>query len=159
MGFLRILRQLFHWGPIIALSIIFSISSATVHCNLMYWPVYADGGVINLVVFLTWNMLTLYNYFSAVAKGPGYVPYGWKPVSIEMTVEIIADSILTFTKHWLCYNYRCLTAKPCIRHLSILSDVQILLRNLPDFLNILKSVSTALTKAYFVHIARKCANT
>lgn len=83
MGFLRILRQLFHWGPIIALSIIFSISSATIHCNLMYWPVYAEGGVINLVVFLMWNMLTLYNYFSAVAKGPGYVPYGWKPLKKE----------------------------------------------------------------------------
>ncbi|XP_052759806.1 palmitoyltransferase ZDHHC6-like [Mya arenaria] len=73
------LRQLFHWGPIVALSIIFFISYATIQCNLMYWPLHAHGGLINMAVFLTWNVLTLYNYFLAAYKGPGFAPLNWRP--------------------------------------------------------------------------------
>lgn len=81
MGILSFLRQLIHWGPIIALSIIFFISFATMKCLFMYWPLYADGGLINFGIFLMWNFLTLYNYFLAAYKGPGFVPYNWSPVS------------------------------------------------------------------------------
>lgn len=82
MGVFRIVKQLFHWGPIVALSIIGFISATTVHCVLMYWPLYTDGGIINFLVFMSWNILTLFNYFQAVIKGPGFVPFNWRPVSL-----------------------------------------------------------------------------
>ncbi|ESO82001.1 hypothetical protein LOTGIDRAFT_223620 [Lottia gigantea] len=72
-------RQIFHWGPILALSVIFMISIVAVECDLMYWPPYTIGGVLNLAVFLTWVSLTLYNYFRAALLGPGFVPYGYIP--------------------------------------------------------------------------------
>lgn len=79
MGVFRLFRQLLHWGPIVALTIIFFISAATVNCLMMYWPLYTEGGTINFLVFLMWNFLTLYNYFLAAFKGPGFVPFNWKP--------------------------------------------------------------------------------
>jgi len=79
---LALLRQLFHWGPIIALFIIFFISFATIQCDLMYWPLDSEGGLVNMGIFLMWNVLTLYNYFLAASKGPGFVPLYWKPVSV-----------------------------------------------------------------------------
>ena len=78
------IRQLIHYGPILALSIIFFISYATIKCNLMYWPLDYPGGLKHFCVFLLWNFLTLYNYFQAAFKGPGFVPYEWKPVSITI---------------------------------------------------------------------------
>lgn len=81
MGVFRLFRQLLHWGPLVALSIIFFISATTTNCLMMYWPLYTDRGTINFLVFLMWNFLTLYNYFLAAFKGPGFVPFNWKPVS------------------------------------------------------------------------------
>lgn len=79
--------QLLHWGPIIALSVIFLISAASVRNTLMWWPIFTLGGVIHLMIFLLWNVLTLYNYLLAAFKGPGFVPLGWEPVSlIEFTI-------------------------------------------------------------------------
>lgn len=73
-------RRLLHWGPCFALSIIFLISFMSVTCTLMWWPVNTMGGLLNLLVFMMWDTLTLYNYFMAVFNGPGFVPYGWRPV-------------------------------------------------------------------------------
>ncbi|XP_076074885.1 palmitoyltransferase ZDHHC6-like [Mytilus galloprovincialis] len=75
--------QLLHWGPIIALSVIFLISAASVRNTLMWWPIFTLGGVINLMIFLLWNVLTLYNYLLAAFKGPGFVPLGWEPEDEE----------------------------------------------------------------------------
>jgi len=82
MRVLSFLRQLIHWGPIIALSIIFFISYTTFKSLFMYWPLHEEGGLINLGIYLLWNFLTLYNYLAATYKGPGFVPYNWRPVSI-----------------------------------------------------------------------------
>lgn len=76
-------RRLLHWGPCFALSIIFLISFMSVTCTLMWWPVNTMGGLLNLLVFMMWDTLTLYNYFMAVFNGPGFVPYGWRPKNPE----------------------------------------------------------------------------
>lgn len=77
-------RQVFHWGPIVALSVIFTISIVTIKCNSMWWPpLDSIGGAVNMAVFLTWVVLTLYNYFMAMFKGPGCVPLGWRPENLE----------------------------------------------------------------------------
>ncbi|KAK6168999.1 hypothetical protein SNE40_020134 [Patella caerulea] len=72
-------RQIFHWGPMLALSVIIVIAWMTVVCDLMWWPITSTGGCINLLVFLMWVALTFYNYFRAALLGPGFVPYGYKP--------------------------------------------------------------------------------
>ena len=75
--------QVLHWGPLLALSVIFTVAAVTMKCNAMWWPpFYSIGGFINTFVFLTFVTLTLYNYFMAMIRGPGFIPYGWKPVSV-----------------------------------------------------------------------------
>ncbi|KAK7501478.1 hypothetical protein BaRGS_00007282 [Batillaria attramentaria] len=77
-------RQVFHWGPFLALAVIFTISTVAIKCDLMWWPPFRTvGGAVNLIIFLTWVLLTLYNYFMAMFKGPGFVPLGWKPKNPE----------------------------------------------------------------------------
>ena len=78
MGRLRIL----HWGPLLALFVIGVISGCTVMCDMQWWPPNTPGGIINLLVYAFWNIATLYNFFSARYGGPGYVNFGWKPVSL-----------------------------------------------------------------------------
>lgn len=75
--------QLVHWGPILALSVIFLISAASLRNTLMWWPPSYIGGLINLFIFLSWIVLTLYNYLLAAFKGPGFVPFGWEPAEEE----------------------------------------------------------------------------
>ncbi|KAJ8319067.1 hypothetical protein KUTeg_004158 [Tegillarca granosa] len=77
------LRQIFHWGPIVALTVIFMISGVGLKCLLMWWPVNSHGGLIHLVIYLQWVVTILYNYFLAAFKGPGFVPLGWMPEKKE----------------------------------------------------------------------------
>ncbi|KAL3875783.1 hypothetical protein ACJMK2_033700 [Sinanodonta woodiana] len=79
MAVLKKIKQLIHWGPIIALSIIFFVANMAIKCDFRWWPISESGGFLNLVIFVSWVVLTLYNYFLAAFKGPGFVPLGWKP--------------------------------------------------------------------------------
>lgn len=44
-----------------------------------WWPLHTMGAFANMTVFLTWNGLTLFNFFRAAFRGPGLVPEGWTP--------------------------------------------------------------------------------
>lgn len=78
-------KVLCHWGPLVALGIVKCICLTSLHCLTMWWPPSDSlGGFINSLIFTGWNGLVLYNFFSAMFFGPGYVPVGWKPVSICM---------------------------------------------------------------------------
>uniref|UniRef100_A0A3Q3B1B1 Palmitoyltransferase n=1 Tax=Kryptolebias marmoratus TaxID=37003 RepID=A0A3Q3B1B1_KRYMA len=73
-------RRLFHWGPIIALSVIAICSTmAIIDSIIWYWPLDTTGGSINFIMLINWTVLILYNYFNAMFVGPGYIPLGWKP--------------------------------------------------------------------------------
>lgn len=73
-------RQVLHWGPLLALSVILTISVVSVKCMVMWWPPFeSTGGLVHMLTFLSWVFLTLYNYFLAMMRGPGFVPLGWKP--------------------------------------------------------------------------------
>uniref|UniRef100_A0A8C2HU92 Palmitoyltransferase n=1 Tax=Cyprinus carpio TaxID=7962 RepID=A0A8C2HU92_CYPCA len=74
-------KRLFHWGPIIALTVISVCSSmAILDSILWYWPLDTTGGSINFIMLINWTVLILYNYFNAMFVGPGYIPLEWKPV-------------------------------------------------------------------------------
>ncbi|XP_032805745.1 palmitoyltransferase ZDHHC6 isoform X1 [Petromyzon marinus] len=80
MGLIR----LCHWGPAVALSVITVCTCMAILDSLLwYWPTDTPGGLLNLAVLSLWAFLILYNYFSAMFVGPGYVPYGWKPEKPE----------------------------------------------------------------------------
>jgi len=74
------LKRFFHFGPIIAISIIKSITIMTLYMNSMWWPPQASiGGFINQTMFLMFSALTMFNFVLASVVGPGYLPLGWKP--------------------------------------------------------------------------------
>ncbi|XP_078499907.1 palmitoyltransferase ZDHHC6 isoform X1 [Lissotriton helveticus] len=83
-GNLHELKRLFHWGPIIALSVITICSiMAVIDSVLWYWPLDTTGGSLNFIMLINWTVMILYNYFNAMFVGPGYVPLGWKPENSE----------------------------------------------------------------------------
>ncbi|KAK7005090.1 palmitoyltransferase ZDHHC6 [Biomphalaria glabrata] len=86
MGYERVgtWKQFLHWGPGIALSIIFTISWVAIRCHVMWWPPHHSlAAFVNFTSFILWVTLTLYNYFAACVKGPGFVPLKWRPKNPE----------------------------------------------------------------------------
>jgi len=79
------LRRLGHWGPIIALTIILTVTLSSTYCALQLWslPVsvvsYMRG--FHFCLMYMWLVPIFWNFFKAMKRGPGYVPLGWKPVS------------------------------------------------------------------------------
>jgi len=73
--------RLLHWGPVLALSVTAIISWSASTCLLEWWPLTSPAAVLNLVVYILWHFLILYNFLLAIFVGPGYVPLDWKPVS------------------------------------------------------------------------------
>jgi len=77
------LRRLLHWGPIAALTVIFTLCGLSVCTFLVWCPPYTTSSRINFIVFYTWVALILKNFFKASAIGPGYLDYRWKPENEE----------------------------------------------------------------------------
>uniref|UniRef100_A0A0A9Z6P4 Palmitoyltransferase n=2 Tax=Lygus hesperus TaxID=30085 RepID=A0A0A9Z6P4_LYGHE len=77
---LGLFKRVCHWGPLTALAIIKIVSYMMVHCsNMLLPPTLSLHGFLNMVVFLMFSGLTLYNFFSAMVEGPGYLPLKWAP--------------------------------------------------------------------------------
>lgn len=56
----------------------------------MWWPPNESiGGLLNLTAFLISSGMVMFNFFSAISKGPGFLPLGWKPVSGSLIVSLI----------------------------------------------------------------------
>ncbi|CAH1176374.1 unnamed protein product [Phaedon cochleariae] len=72
-----------HWGPLTALGIIKLVTAMTIHCSNLWWPKDTFGGKLNVMVFISFSGLTLYNFLSSMYQGPGYVPFEWKPMKLE----------------------------------------------------------------------------
>jgi len=81
IGRILMLKRVIHYGPLMALLVIFTCSiSATIDCLLWTWtPSSGIKGKINLVIFVMWVMLILRHFFNAILIGPGLVPMGWGP--------------------------------------------------------------------------------
>ncbi|XP_044760994.1 palmitoyltransferase ZDHHC6 [Coccinella septempunctata] len=77
--------KLCHWGPISALCIIKCVTGMTMHCNNLLWPGKSYTGMLNTLCFMSLAGLTLYNFLSAIAHGPGYLPNDWAPENINDT--------------------------------------------------------------------------
>ncbi|XP_028405948.1 palmitoyltransferase ZDHHC6-like isoform X2 [Dendronephthya gigantea] len=75
--------SLLHWGPLTALTIIFTLFTASVYSSLVWWPPVNFSGVINLCLLAFFLTCILYNFIKAAWVGPGYVPPKWKPDNAE----------------------------------------------------------------------------
>uniref|UniRef100_A0A2K6F9I1 Palmitoyltransferase n=1 Tax=Propithecus coquereli TaxID=379532 RepID=A0A2K6F9I1_PROCO len=103
---LQELKRLCHWGPIIALGVIATCSTmAMIDSVLWYRPLHTTGGSVNFIMLINyWTVMILYNYFSAMFVGPGFVPLGWKPENSQNTMY------LQYCK--VCQAYKA----PCSHH-------------------------------------------
>ena len=81
--------RLLHWGPVFALTVIAIISWSGFICLLELWPVTSTAAAVNVVVYILWDIVILYNFILAIFVGPGYVPLGWKPVSIIFLLHAV----------------------------------------------------------------------
>jgi len=72
--------RILHWGPLVATGIIKWVSCTTLYCGSMWWPP-ADslGGLLYMLIFLSFAGMTMYHFLSAMYDGPGYLPLGWTP--------------------------------------------------------------------------------
>lgn len=51
----------------------------------MWWPPNESvGGLLSLTSFLVSSGLVMFNFFSAISHGPGYLPLGWTPVCSDL---------------------------------------------------------------------------
>lgn len=87
-GLLDILVQFFHrmlhWGPLTALFIIQFIFLTSLYVTSMWLSPYGStSGTVNHAIFIGWVGVLLYNFFMAVAMGPGFVPLKWRPEQPE----------------------------------------------------------------------------
>lgn len=85
-GVLDILAQFFHrlwhWGPLVALLIVKFIFLTCLYVTSMWLSPYNSlEGTVNHAIYIGWVGTLLYNFFMAVAMGPGFVPLRWRPVS------------------------------------------------------------------------------
>ncbi|CAG2102616.1 unnamed protein product [Medioppia subpectinata] len=78
------LVRIIHFGPIIALSIIKCVFFTTLWLTSQ-WLRMTDSFIpfINYLLYYTFIAIVLYNFFSAVFVGPGFVPKGWRPESTQ----------------------------------------------------------------------------
>lgn len=75
---LKISRRLCHWAPMVALGVTaLCPTTAMVDSVLWYWPLHTTGGSVNLML-VSWTVMILYNYSSAMFVGPGFVLMGQK---------------------------------------------------------------------------------
>ncbi|XP_058444536.1 palmitoyltransferase ZDHHC6 [Malaya genurostris] len=79
-GISAVFWRFFHWGPLIAISIIKSITFMTLYMNTMWWPPNRSiGGFINQTIFLMLSASTGFNFVMASLTGPKFLPLRWHP--------------------------------------------------------------------------------
>uniref|UniRef100_A0A915E8M2 Palmitoyltransferase n=1 Tax=Ditylenchus dipsaci TaxID=166011 RepID=A0A915E8M2_9BILA len=74
-----LLRRLLHIGPIFAIVIVLIIGMTASVLHVTWWPITTPLGCADLLIFLTWNYLVLFNLLKAAFVGGGYVSIGWHP--------------------------------------------------------------------------------
>lgn len=76
--------RLFHWGPLIALSIITLISMTTLYYTSHWLDVFENlPAFLNYLIYSILLVITLSNFLSSMLIGPGHVPDGWMPDNEE----------------------------------------------------------------------------
>ena len=76
-----------HWGPLIAIGIISVVSLSSTYCAYELWSLPRSTvkyfRAVHFVLMYSWLVPIFVNFYLAM-KGPKYVPFGWKPVSVVL---------------------------------------------------------------------------
>ena len=70
-------RSILHWGPVVALTIIATLASATVYILAIGSRELSTTMRVNAIVWVLVVAVLLYNFFMAVYIGAGAVPLNW----------------------------------------------------------------------------------
>jgi hypothetical protein len=85
---MTILCRLFHWGPLLALGIIFTIGLTTIITHLEYFPITQPLALLDMSIFLYFNYGVLVNLIQASYVGGGYISRGWRPPNAKDTSRL-----------------------------------------------------------------------
>ena len=120
------LVRVFHWGPLVALLIIKTIFLSSLSAILQWWPpTNSPESFLHFLLFVFWDVIVLYNFCSAVARGPGFVPRGWQHPEIpdEKDREGLpksenVDKLLQYCQNCQCYKapraHHCRKCDKCV---------------------------------------------
>lgn len=79
-----------HWGPLLALSIIITLFLCGLYCTLLWFPPWMSiASAIHLAFFLTWMFLIMNYFLKSIYLGPGYLPLGWRAVSVNKPTWLV----------------------------------------------------------------------
>ncbi|MFH4975001.1 hypothetical protein AB6A40_001710 [Gnathostoma spinigerum] len=81
-------RRLLHFGPVLAMALTFVIGSCATYLHLLWWPITSPSGFLHLSLFLFFNYCVYVNLTRSAIIGPGYVPFGWRPVNKKDEVRL-----------------------------------------------------------------------
>ena len=111
-------RQLCHWGPVVAITLMLTvIVSASYSAAQLYGlPTVPWITIPHFVEIYFESGWILYLYYKALL-GPGFVPPGWKPVSSAVTavavlLSLVRSDINCFSRSWCkkgTRGFRCLS--------------------------------------------------
>lgn len=80
LNLLGSVRRFLHWGPLIAIGIIKSITIMTLYMNAMWWPAERSfGGFLNQAIFVMLSASTGFYFLAASLTGPRFLPFKWRP--------------------------------------------------------------------------------
>lgn len=74
-----------HWGPLIAISIIVTVSLSSTYSALQLWSL--PPSIVryfrrtHFFLMYAWLIPIFWSFFKAM-RGPGFVPLGWIPVRV-----------------------------------------------------------------------------
>uniref|UniRef100_A0A1I8GWC5 Palmitoyltransferase n=1 Tax=Macrostomum lignano TaxID=282301 RepID=A0A1I8GWC5_9PLAT len=106
------LRRVLHWGPLIALFIIFYIAIYTSRLLLIWWPpLKSHSNLLHVAVYALEYYLVMSTYLKAMFWGPGFVPIGWRP--IDLTDDQQLKSLLQWCS--ICKGYKAPRSHHCSR--------------------------------------------
>ncbi|GMT24184.1 hypothetical protein PFISCL1PPCAC_15481, partial [Pristionchus fissidentatus] len=82
-----VFMRMLHWGPLIALFLIFYIGFVAATLALSWWPISTVGGFVHFSIFLFWNYSTLNNFLKAAFIGGGYLTKEWTPDVVTLFIQ------------------------------------------------------------------------
>lgn len=76
-----------HWGPILAILMVFTIGLSTTLVHQAWWPLTTPSGCFDLLLFFTWNYMVLRNMYLSSIIG-NFVDLGWSPPNDDHKINL-----------------------------------------------------------------------
>ena len=82
---------------------------------------------MNLTIFLSFTVATMYNFFNSAFIGPGHVTKGWEPVSLHLLGVCSGVCVILLLKYFLHLHYKTVHfLKDIIKYSSVCFKLEVL---------------------------------